>query len=183
MWKYLFPKYTFLKIIYYKRQDHDKGVTLIELLIVIAIISLISMVVVSMFIFGIRSFKVAEQQIESYSNVRLTYLNLERQIRRSEKIFVKDDVVYIQDLESSAKYYNYYTLVGSQIKKCKVDKDNLVHIPYGYKSQFAENIVEFELIKIQESKNTFRLKIVTEKEGNKLDLNSLIRVGVDVINK
>ena len=183
MWKHLFLKSTFLKIKWSTVKDNDKGVTLIELLTAIAIIGLVSVVISSMFIFGIKSYNVAEQQIESYSSGRLAYLNLERQIKRSEIILIKDDIVYIQDLESPAKYYNYYILADSQIKKCKVDRDNLAHIPYGYKSQFAKNIADFELIKIKESKNIFRLKIVAEKEGSKLNLNSLIRVGVDVINK
>ncbi len=178
----MFLKCTFPKIKCWKARNNEKGVTLIELIIVIALIGLIGIVVGSMFFTGIRSFNTADEQVASYSSGRLAYLNLERQMKRSEEIFIKDDKVYIQDLETP-QYYNYYILVGSQIKKYKVNKGDLEHIESGYASQFAENIKEFELVKAEDSENIFKLRIIAEKEGKKLELNSHIRVGVEVTNK
>src|SRR5690554_298649 len=123
-WKTLFLKYTFPKIKCWKARNNEKGVTLIELIIVIALIGLIGSVVGSLFLTGIRSFNTADEQVESYSSGRLAYLNLERQIKRSEEIFIKDDKVYIQDLETP-EYYNYYIIAGTQIKKYKVNKNGL----------------------------------------------------------
>lgn len=183
MWKPLFQTFTFLKRKTKIKRDSNKGVTLIELLITMAIIAMVTMITISIFLIASKSYHIAEQQVESYSSGRMAYLNLERQMKKSEKIFIKDNIIYIEDLENPHKYYNYYTLVGTQIKRHKVKKESLVRIPNGCTSQFAENIAAFELTKTQENKNTFRLKISSDKDGNKLELDSLIRVGVDVIKK
>ncbi|HHT51119.1 MAG TPA: prepilin-type N-terminal cleavage/methylation domain-containing protein [Eubacteriaceae bacterium] len=173
----MYPKY-----ISHKRfLASEGGVTLVELIIVLALIGIVLTVAGSMFVVGISSFNTADEQVESYSSGRMAFLNIERQIKRSEEIYIKDNVVYIQDIESPL-YYNYYTLEGSQIKKFKVDKDSLEHLPSGYKSQFAENILDFQLKKV-DSEDILQLRIEAVKEGKKIELSSHIRVGVGIINK
>lgn len=173
----MLPRY-----ISHKRLFKDqRGITLVELLIVLALLGIILGVVGSMFITGIRSFNTADDQVESYSSGRMAFLNLERQIKRSEEILIKDGTVYIQDMDT-LNYYNYYTLNNhtKMIMKHKVDKANLNSIGEGSTSQFAANISDFELI-INDS--MVYLKIITDKEGKKIELSSNIRVGVDITNK
>lgn len=178
-WKNLFHTYTYLN--HCKRlKEREEGFTLVELLVVIAIMGFIGMILCSMFIVSIDSYYTSEDQIDSYSNARWAFMIIERQIKSSEEIFIKNDVIYMQDIETS-KFYNYYTLENKRIVKNKVNKDTLRPITYGSKSQLADNINLLEISQITDK--LFFLKIRSNIEGKEILLKSHIRIGVKITNK
>ncbi|RBP46675.1 PilW family protein [Garciella nitratireducens] len=181
----------FLKFIFpiknKKLKKGEKGFTFIELIVVMALIGIIFPVVVSMFFIGIRSYKTSEDQLESHHNARWTFMYIERQIKSSEKIYIKNDIknnwtiLYLQDMETP-QYYNYYFLNKETgiLMKYKVDQ-NLKSIGLGSTSQLASNIKNFEFIADVDS-YLFYLHITSEVNGKEFDLKSNIRAGGEVVN-
>lgn len=176
----MFPIFTSLKVKAKKVIRNEMGIILIELLIVLALLGLIGGGVKAMFFTSIRSYDAANEQIDSYSSGRWTFMLIERQIKSSDKIYLKNNIVYIQDKETP-KYYNYYTLENKKIMKHKVYEENLRTIGSGSTSQLADNIKEFELNHIEE--NVFYIKIISQVKDKVLELSSRIRVGSNIIER
>lgn len=175
----------FLKFISHRKFTRDqRGVTLVELLIVLALIGMIMGVVYSMFFSGLRSFHTADEQVESYSSGRMAFMNIERQIKSSEEIFYtsEDDTIFLQDLESPNDYYNYYTLVDKILRKNKITIENLQNGTIVPENTYplAGNIKSFDISQLDD--RTFLLQLTSEVNGKELELNSRIRVGVPVTN-
>lgn len=162
----------------------QRGVTLVELLIVLALIGMVMSVVYSMFFSGLRSFHTADDQIESYSSGRMAFMNIERQIKSSEEIFFASDdgTIFIQDLESPGGYYNYFTLVDKSLRKNKITIANLQNGTIVPENTYplAGNIKSFSISRLDD--RTFLLQLTSEVNGKELELKSRIRVGVPVTN-
>lgn len=159
----------------------EKGFTLVELIIVIALIGIVASVVASMFFTGIRSYQTAEDQLESYYNARWVFMYIERQIKHSEEVYMKDNIIYLQDIETPG-YYNYYYLRGTGIiERHKVSSDTLYGIGRGETSQFASNIRKFQLTKAGD--RLLHLHITSKVNGKELDLESDIGIGIDITDK
>lgn len=170
-----------------QRSKDEKGFTLIELIIGIALMGIIFPVVGSMFFTGIRSYRTSEDQLESYYNARWAFMYIERQIKGSQQIYIKNDtknnftIVYLQDMETP-QYYNYYFLNKNTriLMRHKVNQE-LKSIGLGSTSQLAVNIENFELA-LNNDHSLLRLHIISEVNGKELDLESNIRVGGKIVN-
>lgn len=177
----MFLKYIFPKAKTYRLRKAEKGFTLVEMLIVIALIGIIASIIASMFFTGIRSYQSSEDQLESYYSARWVFMYIERQIKSSEKVYTKGDTIYLQDMETP-EYYNYYYLRGTGImERHKVSSDTLNGIGRGETSQFAGNIRNFELTK--RSDRLLHLYITSEVNSKELNLESNIGIDVDIIDK
>lgn len=120
------------------------GFSLIELLTSLAVVLL----VLSMLLSGIIFMNTVKDnaEINQALGYNERYLNLyfQKQILQSEVIYIKNNRVYLQDLESPNDYYNYYLYSNGLLRRYKVDKNNLSPI-LGGSSQFADNFRSFSL--------------------------------------
>lgn len=119
----------------------ERGITLIEILIGILLISLAWLLVVGILGNQISALQTLTRKMDVETNVRHTMIILEKQIENSDCIIYQDNRIYLRDLESSA-YLDYYNMEGINLYKNKV-YDNLKSIGLGAKSQIASNITFF----------------------------------------
>lgn len=171
----------FPRINLHQWSKEEKGVTLPELIIVIALMGIIVSVVFSMFFTGIRSYETIDAQVESYYDGRWTFMYIERQIKSSEEVYIKDNIVYLQDMDTP-EYYNYYYLRETGIlERHKVHVDTLDGIGRGETSQLANNIKSFELKKTGDT--LLQLRIVSEVKGKNIQLESYVGRGIPIKDK
>lgn len=124
--------------------SESAGFSLIELLTSLLVVLL----VLSMLLSGIIFMNTVENKAEINQalgyNERYLNLYFQKQILQSEVIYIRNNRVYLQDLESPNDYYNYYQYSNGLLRRYKVDKKNLNPI-LGGSSQFAENFRSFSL--------------------------------------
>jgi type II secretory pathway pseudopilin PulG len=87
-----------------------KGITLIELILVIGLTSLVIVTIYPVLQLGINSFNSMNSSVESLSAARFSMDYIIREIRRSKKIEVKDNTIYLDNneaiyLENGAIYH------------------------------------------------------------------------------
>lgn len=125
-----------------------KGYTLIEMLIALAISGLIAVILLYILQAG---YQINGKVVEMGSLEQdIRYLNLyfQKQVLRSEQIYVENNSVFLQDMESSEKnYFNKYRFdrINGRIYKEKVVlKDGQMQgIGAGESSQMANRIRSF----------------------------------------
>ena len=80
-------------------KNAKKGFTLIELIIVIAIISIISLGVMNIVLFLTRFFSNEDADITRQNNVRIVVVNFEKDVRKSDQqVSVIDDCVNVNSI-------------------------------------------------------------------------------------
>lgn len=128
-----------------KKVLNNKGFSLIELMTALMVISLVLVILLS----GLSFVNVVKQKAEInqkyFYNERYLNLYFQKQILESERIILKSNRVYLQDLESPDKYYNYYQYSNGLLKRYKVYEKSFNSIGSGGTSQFADNIEFFSL--------------------------------------
>lgn len=129
----------------YRTFSKKDGFSLIEVLTSLMVMSLLLGLLLSGLIYmNIINEKTATNQKLFYSE-RYIGLYFQKQILKSEKIYLKNGRVYLQDLESPDLYYNYYRYNNGYLRRYKVYKDGLSLIGEGQSSQFIDNIQYFAM--------------------------------------
>ncbi len=120
------------------------GFSLIEVLTSLLVITLLLGSLLSGLIYINTISKKAETNQKRCYSERYLNLYFQKQILCSEKIYLKNGRIYLQDLESS-EYYNYYLYSSGFLRRYKVSQYGLKLIGSGENSQFADNIQSFSL--------------------------------------
>lgn len=124
---------------------NQKGYTLIEMLTAIFITSMVLGLLVTSLQFSCRLTEGISCKTISGQESKRAYLFIQKQLAKSQKIFVKDGRVYLQDMETP-DYCDFYTLEGgAMVYRNKVHKDTLKPIEKGGKSQLIHRVTRFEL--------------------------------------
>jgi|LGVF01.2.fsa_nt_gb prepilin-type N-terminal cleavage/methylation domain-containing protein len=123
----------------------NRGYTLIEVLTTLTLIVLIFGLLLSGLIFANTIQNKTKMNQELFYKERYINLYFQKQILESDQIFIKNKRIYLQDLESPEKYYNYYRCINGRLKRYKVYRGSLSSIGLGSSSQFLNNITEFSL--------------------------------------
>lgn len=127
------------------RVSKKGGFSLIEVLTSLMVISLVLAMLLSGLIYvNTISKKVATNQKLFYSE-RYIELYFQKQVLGSEKIYFKNNRVYLQDLENPDQYYNYYQFFDGYLKRYKVYIIGLNPIGKGRTSQFADGMQSFSM--------------------------------------
>lgn len=77
--------------------NNEKGVTLIELIVSLAIFSIIISVTLSILLFGSRTFKKQTETTNDLINIRHAIDYLTKEIRKSDSINITDDVLTLNN--------------------------------------------------------------------------------------
>jgi competence protein ComGC len=126
------------------KMTKSEGFSLVEMLISLLVVLLVVSMLLSGIIFMSTVKKKAQINQDLGYNERYLNLYFQKQILQSEVIYVRNNRVYLQDLESPDTYYNYYQYSNGLLRRYKVDKKNLNPI-LGGNSQFAQNLRSFSL--------------------------------------
>ncbi|MBU4539783.1 MAG: prepilin-type N-terminal cleavage/methylation domain-containing protein [Firmicutes bacterium] len=131
----------------FRNQDgiSEKGFSLIELLTSLMVVTLLLGLLLSSMIYLNTINKKAETNQKLCYNQRYIELYFQKQILRSEKIVLKNNRVYLQDIESPDSYYNYYQYSNGFLRRYKVYKNSLTSIGSGGNSQFLDGISSFSM--------------------------------------
>ena len=122
----------------------NEGFSLIEVLTALVVITMLLSLLLSGLIYVNTIDKKMAIDQKLFYNERYLNLYFQKQILRSEKIYVKHNRVYLQDLESP-EHYNYYQYSNGFLRRYKVSGDGLILIGSGSNSQFADSIQSFSL--------------------------------------
>ena len=90
----------------------NEGFSLIEVLTALVVISMVLSLLLSGLIYVNTIDKKMAIDQKLFYNERYLNLYFQKQILRSEKIYVKNNRVYLQDLESP-EHYNYYQAIAN----------------------------------------------------------------------
>lgn len=126
-----------------------KGYTLIELIVSLSVTSLLLLLLLSTLQFSNRVSESIKQSDGVGREVRNIHLFFQKQILKSEKIYIKDDRVYLQDTDhSNSSFYNYYDLnkESGVLYRYKVYEQNLSSIGLGGTSQIGDQIEKFSMV-------------------------------------
>lgn len=77
-----------------------KGITLIELMIVIGLASLVIVTIYPLLQLGVKSFNFANSSVEALSEARFSMDYIIREIRKSNKIEIQDNTIYLDNDET-----------------------------------------------------------------------------------
>jgi len=123
----------------------NEGFSLIEVLTSLMVISLVLGLLLSGLIFVNTINKKAEVNQKLFYTERYLNLYFQKQILRSEKIYFKNNRIYLQDMESPDLYYNYYQYSNGFLRRYKVYKNGLTSIGSGGNSQFTNGVQSFSM--------------------------------------
>ncbi|WP_453994653.1 prepilin-type N-terminal cleavage/methylation domain-containing protein [Bacillus nitroreducens] len=106
---------------------NNKGITLIELLAVLALLSMVLLLATSVHLFGQKQMSNQTSQIENQANVRLAINILTKEIRKANRTEVSNNVLTINNTDTYTLEKNEITKNGvaiiSSIKDLKISKD------------------------------------------------------------
>ncbi|MCH1626577.1 prepilin-type N-terminal cleavage/methylation domain-containing protein [Ferdinandcohnia quinoae] len=131
---------------------NNKGVTLVEVIVVVALLSMVLLLINAVNIFGHKQLSNQSSHIENQSNARLAINILTKEIRSAKTVNVLDNVLTINDSDT-------YTLDDYSIMK----NDNVL----------ISNIYE---LKIKMQNNKINLKVTSNEGGNQhsISLSTII---------
>ncbi|MEO1814872.1 MAG: type II secretion system protein [Acetobacterium sp.] len=121
------------------------GFSLIEILTSLLVISLVLVMLLSGLVYVNTISKKVETNQKLFYSERYIELFFQKQILESEKIYFKNNRVYLQDLENPDLYYNFYQYSSGYLRRYKVSKNGLTLIGSGANSQFANDIQSFSM--------------------------------------
>ncbi|WP_026475849.1 PilW family protein [Alkaliphilus transvaalensis] len=106
---------------------NNKGITLVELIVALAISSIIIGLIFSTLVFGSRSFNVQADQIDNLSSVRNAMDLITREIRKAESVDINNNVLtldeYVYKLENNSITKNGQVII-SNIEKFEIVRSN-----------------------------------------------------------
>lgn len=106
---------------------NKKGVTLIELLIVLSILSIIISLAFSVIFVGTKNFSVQTANVNNQSNVRYALNIISRDIRKAESVTVSEHTITIDD-SFEYKLENNELLKGEQILATDVETFHITKV-------------------------------------------------------
>lgn len=127
----------------------NKGITLIELLIVLALIGLVLLLVVTLFLFGNRSFNRQNEHTAIVANVRYSMDYLTKQVRKANEIEVNGNVLFVDSSEIKIEDRTLYKdddEITTEIDELVVSKDG--------------NKVQIEIVIIYSNSEEYRLSSI-----------------------
>ena len=129
-----------------KKISTQKGFTLVETLVTLLILGLITALSLSTLRFFTQISDVSTKRSESDRKFEKIHLFLQQQIDRTEKVYVKNGVIYLQDRDDKAKgYYNKYVLNDTgMLYRYKVDGTKFKNIS-GSPNEFETGLATFSL--------------------------------------
>ena len=132
---------------YSPRKHHEAGITLIECIVSLAVIVMVGTLSVSSLAFFNRLTNGSKDQFEADATFRRIHLYIQKQIDRSDSIYVFNNCLYLIDLENSEKYMNYYKYNEENkiLYRRKAYRKTLNDIGLGESSQLAKNVNAFSL--------------------------------------
>jgi len=110
-----------MKIIFYKQ--NQKGLSLIEMMVVVVILGVIVLALVTFFTGGTKSWVAGQSQLKAQREARQAIDQMVREIREGNEIKSNSDsysvTVYIPPfpLEGIAEYYVFYALSGTTLQR------------------------------------------------------------------
>ena len=128
-----------------KKPFNEDGYSLIEAIMALMVIALVLVMLLSGLVFVNSIHDKAQINQKVAYNERYLNLFFQKQILNSERIIVKHNRVYLQDLESPDSYYNFYQYSNGFLRRFKVDNTKFNLIGGGENSQFSDNIRSFAL--------------------------------------
>lgn len=147
---------------------NQNGYTLVEMLTAIFITSMVLGLLVTSLQFSCRMTEGISRKTISGQESKRAYLFIQKQLAKSQKIFVQNGRVFLQDMETPA-YYDFYTLEGgAMVYRNKVDKITLKPINAGGKSQLIHRVTRFEL----SLEGTDTLQMTLEFSGDEPAVNA-----------
>ena len=143
----------------------QKGMTLIELVIGLGLMSMVLAVLYAIFFTGLKSFDRQMENANSQTTARQTLSYIGREIRRADKIEV--------DVDNKGLKVEYG---GSEIKY-EFDQLNkiLYRIKNGTKNPMIEGIKDFNIEEI-DSTYILNIKVSSDKHNNPITISTKIRM-------
>ncbi len=135
--------------------NNDRGVTLIELIMSIAIIGIVIIVIFSVLSFGVKSFTTQADSIEHQSNLRQTMSHITKEIRKADGVSKEGSILKIE----KGSIEDEYKLDGHILKKNT--------------DQLAQDIQSFE-VEIDGDKVKITIMSIQGKNGQNESLSSEI---------
>lgn len=129
-----------------------KGVTLVELMIVLALLSVVLMIAFSVLSFGFKGFNAQTDNIDNQSKVRLALSDISKEIRKTEDVLEID--VYVNEIDVDGIIYK---LQGSTLMK---DGSKLVSGIKLFKPSMEGKKVTLEII--SQAKRGREFKLISE---------------------
>lgn len=126
--------------------SNKKGFTLVETLITLLILGLVAALSLSTLSFFTQISDFSTGRKESDRKFEKIHLFLQQQIDRTEKVYVKNGVVYLQDWDDKKKgYYNKYVLEKTgMLFRYKVDGSKFRNVQ-GSPNEFEYGLSSFSL--------------------------------------
>ena len=131
----------------YTKLSSNKGTTLLEFIVVIAIMGIVSLLIFGFMDFGLRSLFYGAGQVEDQANLRLVALEITETIRNASDLDLLGDDSYTKeiflDVDNSIKYDDGG---GSPIKL----SDNLIGaVNFELRPQMGKSLLMFELTSLE----------------------------------
>ena len=136
----------------------NRGLTLVELLAVIVLISLVFVLVNSMHLFGLKQYDVQSKDIDHQSQVRLAMNVLTKEIRKADSVVVRkagtsQNTLVIDDRDLYTFNQQNHT----------IDKNG---------TSLIRNISQFTVNRSEQDKVTLTIMSVPDKMGNSFKLST-----------
>jgi prepilin-type N-terminal cleavage/methylation domain-containing protein len=147
-------------------KDKQKGMTLIELVIGLGLMSMVLAVLYAIFFTGLKSF---DRQIENANNqttARQTLSYIGREIRRAENIKVYDD--------KKGLVVDYG---GSEIEYEFNHSNNILYrVKNGTKNPMIEGIKDFNIEELDDTYYFLNITVISERHNNPITITTQIRM-------
>ncbi|MBC3803850.1 hypothetical protein GH808_05295 [Acetobacterium fimetarium] len=128
-----------------KKPFNEDGYSLIEAIMALMVIALVLVMLLTGLVFVNSIHDKAQINQKVAYNERYLNLFFQKQVLKSERIIVKHNRVYLQDLDSPDSFYNFYQYQYGLLRRFKVDNIKFNLIGGGENSQFSDNIRSFAL--------------------------------------
>ena len=147
-------------------KDKQKGMTLIELVIGLGLMSMVLAVLYAIFFTGLKSF---DRQIENANNqttARQTLSYIGREIRRADNIEVYDD--------NKGLVVEYG---GSEIEYKFNRLNNILYrVKNGTKNPMIEGIKDFNIEELDDTYYFLNITVISERHNNPITITTQIRM-------
>lgn len=165
--------------------QNNKGYAMIEVILTLAITAVIAVILMLMLKTG--TMIAVRYKKDNQFNQDFTYMHLyfQKQILKSDTLYIQDDVVYLKDMESSQKgYYNAYRYdkINQRIYRDKAVLQNgkMKGIGLGETSQFASQIQAFEM-QWSESERLIRINLTVKNTTDEQSRSFAFRFANEVM--
>jgi len=163
-----------IKIFLKKQKKHLKlsfGFSLIELMVVVAILALITLGLVALFSGGVRSYITGNAQLESQRNTRQAMDRMVRELRHGRRVSSWDThsiTVQIPEIDGVAGYQVTYAWSGTQF-------DSLQRTVSGVTTPFVDDVLNLEFDNTKSNRINILLEVDVEQDGRAdISLNTAV---------